>query len=116
MHEPNFSQPGEFQRTLIKPILAEIKPARTNQEISLAFIFPIRIMRALPHLAALVHRFLTYLSRAYKSRLSKKLQHLWVFRLATMFYAPVNLSRLFQGVVFCLRLPFSKEARCHLKH
>jgi len=30
-------------------------------------------MRALPHLAALVHRFLTYLSRACKSRLSKKL-------------------------------------------
>ncbi|HEU0219770.1 MAG TPA: hypothetical protein VFQ98_03060 [Gallionella sp.] len=39
---------------------------------SLAFILFIRIMRALPHLAALVHRFLTYLSRACKSRLSKK--------------------------------------------
>jgi hypothetical protein len=44
------------------------------QKISLAIIFPIRIMRALPHLAALVHRFLTYLSRACKSRLSKKLK------------------------------------------
>jgi len=43
-------------------------------KISLAIIFPIRIMRALPHLAALVHRFLTYLSRACKSRLSKKLK------------------------------------------
>jgi len=58
---------------------------------SLAFIFSIRIMRALPHLAALVHRFLTYLSRVLKSRLSKKLiKKFWVFRLATMFYAPVN--------------------------
>jgi len=48
-------------------------------------------MRSLPHLAALVHRFLTYLSRVLKSRLSKKLiKKFWVFRLATMFYAPVN--------------------------
>ena len=48
-------------------------------------------MRALPHIAALVHRFLTYLSRVCKSRLSKKLiKKFWVFRLATMFYAPVN--------------------------
>jgi len=39
----------------------------------------------------IVHRFLTYLSRVYKSRLSKKLiKKFWVFRLATMFYAPVN--------------------------
>jgi hypothetical protein len=46
----------------------------------------------------LVHRFLTYLSRVFKSRLSKKPtkilygDSLRVFRLATMFYAPVNLS------------------------
>jgi hypothetical protein len=33
-------------------------------------------MRALPHLAALVHRFLTYLSRVCKSRLSKKLNRI----------------------------------------
>jgi len=43
----------------------------------------------------LVHRFLTYLSRACKSRLSKKLiKKFWVFRLATMFYAPVYLPHL----------------------
>ena len=37
-----------------------------------------------------VHRYLTYLSRVCKSRLSKKL--IMSFRLATMFYAPVILS------------------------
>lgn len=43
-----------------------------QHKLSLAFIFSIRIMRALPLLkAALVHRFLTYLSRVCKSRLSK---------------------------------------------
>jgi len=50
------------------------------------------------------------LSRASKSRLSKKPATLGVFRLATMFYAPVNLPHLFRGVVFCLRLPFFQEA------
>jgi len=59
-------------------------------KISLAFIFSVRIMRGLPHIAALVHRYLTYLSRACKPRLSKKLiRKSWVFRLATMLYAPV---------------------------
>ncbi|HZW26375.1 MAG TPA: hypothetical protein VFF26_12920 [Gallionella sp.] len=43
-----------------------------------------------------------------QSRLSKELPDLLrVSRLATMFYAPVNLSPHIQGVVFCLRLPFS---------
>ena len=42
--------------------------------------------------AALVHRFLTYLSRVCKSRLSIKNSIEEFFRLATMFYAPVNLS------------------------
>jgi len=53
-------------------------PERTRPQtkIPLAFIFPVSIMRALPHLAALVHRFLTYLSRAYQSRLSKKLKEI----------------------------------------
>jgi hypothetical protein len=47
---------------------------------------------------ALVHRFLTYLSRVCKSRLSKSPSRFSrVFRLATMFYAPVNLSARFNG-------------------
>ncbi|MCK9200469.1 MAG: hypothetical protein M0P59_09290 [Gallionella sp.] len=59
-------------------------------------------------IAALVHRYLTYLSRVFQSRLSKELPgFLRVSRLATMFYAPVNLPPYIQGVVFCLRLPFS---------
>jgi hypothetical protein len=56
-------------------------------------------------LAACVHRFLTYLSRACKSRLSKETPF-WVFRLATMFYAPVNPLPLSEAAVFCLRFPF----------
>jgi hypothetical protein len=56
--------------------------------------------------AALVHRFLTYLSRVCKSRLSKKTQNnFWVFRLATMFYAPVNLSARLTCSFNYLRLP-----------
>jgi len=56
--------------------------------------------------AALVHRFLTYLSRVCKSRLSKKLiKKFWVFRLATMFYAPVNRLPVLTCSFNYLRLP-----------
>jgi len=62
--------------------------------------------------AALVHRFLTYLSRAYKPRLSKKLiKKFWVFRLATMFYAPVNLLHLFEVLFSACACLFPKEAK-----
>jgi hypothetical protein len=47
---------------------------------------------------ALVHRFLTYLSRVCISRLSVSPSRFSrVFRLATMFYAPVNLSARSNG-------------------
>jgi len=52
--------------------------------------------------AALVHRFLTYLSRVCKSRLSIKTHY--EFRLATMFYAPVTSSP-FYGLYYHLRSP-----------
>jgi hypothetical protein len=52
---------------------ARILAQAGHNKLSLAFIFSIGIMRGLSLLkAALVHRFLTYLSRVCKSRLSKK--------------------------------------------
>jgi hypothetical protein len=48
----------------------------------------------------LVHRFLTYLSRVCKSRLSKNpTRFSRVFRLATMFYAPVNFLPVQRAVL-----------------
>jgi len=64
-------------------------------KISLAFIFSIVIMRALPQLgnsfAAFCSSFPDLSLARIQSRLSKKLiKKFWVFRLATMFYAPVH--------------------------
>jgi len=53
--------------------------------------------------AALVHRFLTYLSRVSNRACLKTPQDsLRVFRLATMFYAPVTSSP-FNGLYYRLR-------------
>lgn len=38
---------------------------RMRRKITLAFIFSVRIMRAMLHIAAWVHRFLTCLSREF---------------------------------------------------
>ncbi len=64
-------------------------------------------MRDLPlTMRQLVHRYLTYLSRVFKSRLSIKLKRLAsvgtrVFRLATMFFAPVNRLPILGGFTAC---------------
>ncbi|MGB7598137.1 MAG: hypothetical protein WBM09_11295 [Gallionella sp.] len=73
--------------------------AQTNLNSAGFYFFYPYNARLVATKAALVHRFLTYLSRACKSRLSKKAlqDSLRVFRLATMFYAPVNPSARFTG-------------------
>jgi hypothetical protein len=67
------------------PILPLLQsPSITKTQKSLAFFSFLVIMRALPQsrnsLRHFVHRFLTYLSRVCKPRLSKKLiKRFWVF-------------------------------------
>jgi len=60
----------------------------------------------------LVHRFLTYLSRESNRACPKKLtKKFWVFRLATMFYAPVYLPHLPKVPFSACACLFSKEAK-----
>jgi uncharacterized protein (UPF0305 family) len=61
-----------------------------NENIAGYYFFYPYNARLAAAIAALVHRYLTYLSRAFQSRLSIELPgFLRVSRLATMFYAPV---------------------------
>jgi len=65
-------------------------------KISLAFIFFIVIMRALPQLRNSIAAFCSSFSDLSLARMQiapvykKLIKKFWVFRLATMFYAPVN--------------------------
>lgn len=91
---------GSLQDQLGASLYNPLAPNPTQTFAGFYFFHPYNARLAVTK-AALVHRFLTYLSRVCKSRLSKKPTKILygdsqrVFRLATMFYAPVNLSARF---------------------